>query len=55
MILFLILSTIFLAGFIAGYAARSWRPQQRRWRWLASQREESKSRASMFGHARRAF
>ena len=55
MILFLICSTIFLAGFFAGYAMRSWRSERGRWHRLVSSRAESKARASMFGHARRAF
>jgi len=55
MILFLICSTTFFAGFFAGYAIRSRRSEQRGWYRLLSSRQESKSRASMFGHARRAF
>jgi hypothetical protein len=64
----LILSTFFLAGFFAGYMARTWRSHKRRARYLMygpyrgrpqpqQQKKpyEAKPRASAFGHARRAF
>jgi hypothetical protein len=51
----LTLPAIFIAGFFSGYAVRFWRSEGRRSNHAMSRRGESGSRASMFGHARRAF
>jgi hypothetical protein len=55
MILVLILSSIFFAGFLVGYGARSWRSHKRREHYLKYAPYESRAQSSTFGHARRAF
>jgi hypothetical protein len=47
MLTHLLQSSIFVAGFVVGYIACSWRSQRRR--------EQFATRISMFGHPRRAF
>ena len=51
----IILSLIFGAGFCLGYGARAWRSRKRRARHMLYARYNSASRATTFGHARRAF
>jgi hypothetical protein len=50
MLTLLLQSSIFAAGFIAGYAARSWRSHRRQ-----TQYATLAPRTSTFGHPRRAF
>jgi hypothetical protein len=50
-----ILSLIFAAGFGLGYATRAWRSHQRRVRERMYAPYTAGSRATTFGHARRAF
>jgi hypothetical protein len=60
----LILTTVFVAGFLAGFATRSWRSHKRRAQYRTyapyvgpSRVKSSKPRqpVTMFGHVRRAF
>jgi hypothetical protein len=51
----LILVLIFTAGFGLGYATRAWRSHRRRARHLMYSPYAPESRATTFGHARRAF
>jgi hypothetical protein len=55
MLTFLILSSIFIAGFLFGYAACAWRSRSRRAQHLTYASRDARSQTSMFGHARRAF
>jgi hypothetical protein len=55
MLAVLILSLIFAAGFCLGYVTRAWRSGKRRARHLLYAPHNGGSRASTFGHARRAF
>jgi hypothetical protein len=50
----LILSTMFFAGFFAGYATRAWRSHKRGANYLIYS-PSHKPPATTFGHARRAF
>jgi hypothetical protein len=51
----LILLLIFAAGFALGYATRARRSHKRRERHLMYAPYSAESRATTFGHARRAF
>jgi hypothetical protein len=55
MLAILILSLTFIAGFCSGYAARVWRSHKRRERRRIYAPYAAESRATTFGHARRAF
>jgi hypothetical protein len=55
MLLALILSSIFFAGFGLGYAVRAWRSHKRRTQYLMYAPYRSRPQTSTFGHARRAF
>jgi hypothetical protein len=55
MLAMLILSLTFVAGFCSGYAARVWRSHKRRARQKMYRPYSAESRATAFGHPRRAF
>lgn len=55
MIAGLILSLVFFAGFLCGYAARARRSRKRRAHYLKYAPYESRSSGPIAGHARRAF
>ena len=48
----LILSTMFFAGFFAGYATRAWRSHKRGANYVMYAPYRSKPSATTFGHAR---
>jgi hypothetical protein len=51
----LILSTMFFAGFFAGYATRAWRSHRRGADYRMYSPYRSKPPTTTFGHARRSF
>jgi hypothetical protein len=51
----LILSTMFFAGFLLGYATRARRSHKRGANYLMYSPDRSKPPGTTFGHARRAF
>jgi hypothetical protein len=55
MLTLLIQSSIFIAGFSLGYAARAWRTHRRRVQYSTYASHDARPQTSTFGHARRAF
>jgi hypothetical protein len=55
MLILFLQSSIFVAGFLAGYVVHSWRLHRRQARFVTIVPRNSRSQLSTFGHARRAF